>query len=308
MRTFLSTRFLLGTFALLFAILTPFSVMGDQESEKKQPITVETVFYKEISTPPVFKYSGSIGHHGGRVSDSDIETVLVWADGTIAWKVGPDEKQRWASYWYQTSIPAEKVEAAIKTITEDFDKYPIKNRPRESRIFNHLAANFSPSIRVYAPADYETMWIEHYWMKYYQENRDVFQSGDRELMLEAFKKMREFRGHDLIVCYYREKLPDAGLAKVETPVENDDEIFKCIEFYVADVEHLLLMEKTILGLLPPTDGLEKTKNDHDTFFRENKIRVDCEIQDNKPQFSYTIITKEEADRFWKEYRKAHPEK
>ena len=308
MQTFLFTRFHLGIFALLFAILAPFSVMGDQESEKKQTLRIDTVYYKEISTPPVFKYSGSRGHHGQWISDSEIEDVLVWADGTIAWQVAPDEKKRWDSYWYQTTIPAEKVEAAIKTITEDFDQYPIKNRPRKSGIFYHLGANYSPSICVYAPADYETMWIENYWMKYYQENRDVFQSGDRKLMLETFKKMVEYRGHDLIVRYYRGALPDAGLAKAETPVENDEEIFKCIEFYVADVEHLLLMEKTILDLLPLTDGLKKTENKHAIFSRENKIRVDCEIQDGKLQFSYTIITKEETDRFWEKYRKASSEK
>ena len=308
MRTFLSTRYLLGTFALLFAILTPFSVMGDQESEKKQTLRVDTVYYKEFSTPPVFKYRGSIGHHGQWISDSEIEDVLVWADGTIVWKIAPDEKKRWDSYWYQTTIPAEKVEAAIKTITDDFDQYPIRNRPRESGIFYHMGANYSPFIYVYAPANYEMMWIEHYWVKYYQENRDVFQSGDRKLILEAFKKMGKYRGHDLIVRYYRGALPDAGLAEIEAPFEDDDEIFKCIEFYVADVEHLLLMEKTILDLLPATEGLEKTENDHDIFFRENNIRVDCEINDGKPRFHYTIITKKEADRFWGEYRKAHSEK
>jgi hypothetical protein len=253
----------------------------------------------------VLDYSGSRGHHGQWVSNSDIENVMVWVDGTIVWKVAPDKERRWISYWYQTTIPVEKVEAAIQTISENFDKYPIKNRPRESRIFHRLDVNSSPIVRVYTPADYETLWVDHYWMDLFKENQETFQSGDRDLMLKKFKEMGDYRQYDRIVDYYRDVLPDAGLAKFGTPVDNDEEIFKCMEFYVADIEHLFLMEKTILDLLPPTEKLEKTKHGSDTFSHANFIRIDCDTQDGKPEFRYTMMTEKEADEYRAERRKAY---
>ena len=300
-----TTLFVCGISAILFAVAATRPVFCDQGSKEKQPFAVGYIVMQKNSTPPVFDYSGSRGHHGNRILDSSVEYVMVWADGTIACKVAPNEKERWASYWYQTTIPVEKVEAAIQTITEDFEKYPVKNRPRESRIVNRIDASSSPLVRVYAPTNYEYLWVDHYWMKLYKENRETFQSGDRDLMLKKFKEMGDYRQYDRIVDYYRCVLPDAGLAKFGTPVDNDEEIFKCMEFYVADIEHLLLMEKTILDLLPLIEELEKSKHESDTFSHTNFIRIDCDTQDGKQEFRYTMMTEKEADEYRAERRKAY---
>ena len=285
--------------------------LGKQDPQAETAIG--RVYYSPMTDRtdlPVLQYRCSRGHHGQYLPDSgEIESVYIWEDGTIAWEVSP-EIRRSNTRIYQTTIPAEKVEAAIQKIAESFSKYPTENRLRWYSPTLRLGANYSPSIDVHSVQHYENYGTDHLLMTFYQENREVLQSGDNKAILkvikgvgDAFPKgtvsadgkytglppayMFDYRG---LVEYYREELPHAGLSKKGNRVYGDEELLKAVKLYVADTEHLLFAVETILALVPPTEGLTGERPSYD--WDSHDFTVEMEVKDGKAKFFYVLIPPE----------------
>jgi hypothetical protein len=235
---------------------------------------------------PVLLYRQRRGHHGQRISDSDLDAVFIWKDGTVAWRVIPYQ-------WYQATIPVEKLEVAIQGIAESFANYPVKDRSRRTFIILGIGANYSPSITAHASQHYErSNMCDRLW-RLYLENREEFQSGDDETILETIKRETRYR---TLVEHYRRELPNAGLSEQRTSVFSDEEVLKVARLFAADAEHLLLMEKKILELLSIAKGLEVKRLGITILdIRGQHVHVEREINDGKSEFFYTIISERERD-------------
>ena len=300
--------------AVLVTIVFKYEIAsGEQESEKRYPYTATWFHYSDDRTDlPVLYYRNSRGHFGEWISDSNIEKILIWGDGMIAWNTVPG-KQRAVAGRYQSTVPVEKVEAVVMAITRDLIEYPAKNRPRQQSIIFRLDAQFSPAIQVHSSQHYESFSMDYLLWKFYKENREVFQSGDNDTILDTIKGIGElfpkgkvspdgkytglppafmfdFRG---LAEYYRTILPQAGLSEKGNPDFSDEEILKCVEFYAADVEHLLLMEEKILELLPPQESWEtqRLKKNYETKFYY--FLVERGVKEGKLQFFYSPVSEEE---------------
>lgn len=281
---------------LVFAVFAVGVVWGEQESNPKKRLVGYALFYysDDRTDLPVLKYRSSRGHHGGWISDSDIGEIFIWMDGTIAWNVAPKEK-RYDSRWYQTTIPVEKVEAAVREITESFAKYPADNRHRRTSMILGIDASYSPSIAVLSSQHYESFCVDNYLWEFYKKNRELLQTGDDETRVETIAKIKNFawKQNDLVE-HYRWRFPDAGFSEKRNPVYREEEILKCVEFLNADMEHGLLMEKKILELLPSVEGLEakKIKTQKRDFF------VECERKDGKDEFFYPPMSESEKKKIF----------
>ncbi len=279
------------------------AIVRAEEPKSETRSFVDTSHYRVVNDktiPPVFDYSGPRGHHGQRISKQPIESVIAWADGTIAWQVMKDGDW-YPDGWYHSTIPAEKVEKAVQAIVESFGKYPVKNRPHDEAIWFRLGVNYSPHIRVMAPDLYEDLWMDDFLLRHYIEKRGDFQSGDEEKMIHAMMELNgpfvKFTG---IIDHYREHISDAGLAPKGEKKYSDEEVKKCAELFAADAEHLLLMEKQVLDLVPSHEGL--TPKDRD--YKSQDVKVEQETTDGqkptKRRFIYSLITEEERKEIWEE--------
>ena len=302
-------KFFLLAGVLVFAISTKDSAWGEQASEPGQ--TYITNFYQytaERSDVPVLCYSQRIGHHGQRIADSDIEKVFIWKDGTIDWQVSPKEK-RWDYQWYRASIPAEKVDAALQEIADNFAKYPVKDRVRGTFDTLRLGANYSPHIKVFDSRHYQSSMMDDSLWTFYLKNRDVLQSEDNKAILKTVKGefqpriINPFAGPYLAPAYsfdyrgvvenYRSRYPGIGLSKLEARAYRDEEILKCATLFAADAEHLFLMEKKILELFALTEDTEVQKLD----IRPGQleildVHVERKIKEGKSEFFYSRISRE----------------
>ena len=301
------TRFFLIAIASILAMLTQGNVFGEQEPQARTTVgRTGFIQVNERTDLPVLQYRGSRGHHGQFLPDSgEITEVNIWQDGTIVWQIEP-EIRRDNRRIYQATIPVEQVEAAVQKIAESFADYPVENRPRRSGIFFRLGANYSPTITIHSSQHYELLWVDHILWTFYQEHREVLQSGDNEAILTIIKGIGgfppgrinedgtytglhpaykfDYRG---LVEYYREKQPNAGLSERGNRVYGDEEILKAVNFYVADVKHLLLAVETILALVPSTEGLEGTRP---TFgWGSSRFTVEMAINDGKAEFFYILL-------------------
>jgi hypothetical protein len=287
--------FLLIAAVLVFAIVAKDSALSEQTSEPRKTYALD--FFSHTSEHPgvpVLQYSQSRAHHGGWIvgDDTNIDEIVIWKDGTIAWSIaGNDRHYRNPTHWYQTTIPVEKVEAALREIAESFAKYPIKDRPRLPHIFFRLGANYSPSIRVRDARHFESLRMDHQLWQIYQMNREGFQSGDNALILGIIKAGLPFNYEVVLMGYYGARLRQAGLFERRDPVASDEEILKCVALFTADAEHLLLMEKKILELLPSHEGLQARRINR----RSRHILVEREINDGKSEFFYSQISERERD-------------
>jgi len=185
-------------------VLTLGTSSAEETSKPRHSYNTIYVYFTEPHTePPVLSYHCSGGHHGQWISDSDIERIYIWKDGNIAWKVAPaknnDGRFRFNIHWFQTTIPAEKVEAAVQEIMVDFAKYPTKMRPLESRISFAVDSNSSPSVQVASSQLYSYMWIDHFWWKFYKENQEIFRGNDKEAILKTIKAVDRRGGYKGLV-------------------------------------------------------------------------------------------------------------
>lgn len=290
---------------LIAVVFTTGMGVCEEATNLRHEYTTALFFYSDERTDmPVFCYRCSSGHHGQWISDSELKTILIWSDGTIAWEIAPKEK-RYDTRWYQTTVPAEKIEAAVKEITESFAKYPVKNRLRRGGMTLRLGANHSPSIAVYSSQHYENFMTDILLWEFYKENRETLQSGDDETIVETIAKVGGFPSGKInpdgtytglhpaymfdyrsLIEAYREKFPDAGLSEKRNPVYKEEEILKCMELFKADMEHIFLVEKKILDLLPATEGLQAKKLDT----KSRYFLVEREIKDGKSEFFYSPMT------------------
>ena len=292
------TKFYLIAITLVFAIAAKGSASDEQTSEPRKTFTTTSYSHTgEQTDMPVLRYGQRRGHHGQWIAgdDTNIEEILIWKDGTIVWHVVGDDRTllRFATHTYQTTIPAEKVEAALRDIAESFAKYPVKDRPWESRIFFSLGANSSPSLTVRDSRHYGSMWMDDWLLRFYQHNREIFQSNDTKTIVATIKRgiPSHYNGHRGFVQYYREAQPNAGLSGLRFPFYSDAEILKCVRLWAADAEHLLLMERKVLDLLPFTEGLTRTAKQRDT--QTQYLHVEREIKDGKSEFFYSRVSERE---------------
>ena len=284
------TRFFLIVTLLMTAVVMSESIFSEENTEQRYHGTTTWFRYHEDDTDlPVLCYYCSSGHHFPWISESRIERIFIWKDGTVAWSVHPEKS--FALHLYQTTIPVEKIEAAVMEIARDSAKFPSKGRPRSQGIAFRLGADYSPTIRVHSQIHFESLWVDHYLMKFYQNNQEVFQSGDNEAILKTLKTMGGFVSYKGLVDYYR-RLPQAGLSEKSNPEYSEEEILKCAAFYVADIEHLLLMEAKILELLPSTEGLEPKEIDYNKN-KSYRFLVEWGIKEGNLQFFYSPISESE---------------
>jgi hypothetical protein len=293
---------------LIFAISVKNSVWAEQASEPRQ--TYITNFFQytdERPDVPVLYYTQRRGHHGQRIADSEIDKVFIWKDGTIDWST------RLGFQWHRATIPAEKVDAALQEIAESFAKYPVKDRIRGSFSTLRLGANYSPRIKVFDSRHYQSVGMDDQLWTFYLANRDVLQSDDNEAILRIVKG--EFRPRVInpadglylspsysfdyrgVVEHYRSRFTGIGLSEPGTRTYADEEILKCALLFVANAEHLLVMEKKIMELLALTEGLEVEKLD----IRPGgvdilNVHVEREVKDGKSEFFYSRISREEHNR------------
>ena len=338
----MAPRFLLIAAALTVAVFTNGTGCCEEPSEQRHSYTTASLRWLEDCTElPVLQYRSSRGHFGEWISDSNIDEIFIWKDGTIAWSVLPEGKSRTGIVWYHSTVPAEKVESAVQEITEDFAKYPSEKRLRRHSIVFRLDAQSSPGIEVYSQHHYEFFWVDFLLWKFYKENREVLLSDDTEAIINTIKGVGgfppgkinadgtytglhpawkfDYRG---LVEYYRDIQPHAGLSAPQTADYGDEEILKCVEFYIADVGHLMLMEKKILDLLSSTDGLEAEKiftrslfdalsvegrtqlgmTPESRFMIWHNFHVEREIKEGKSEFFYSPITEKEKEKIWETLR------
>ena len=302
-------KLFLLTGVLIVAISAKDSVLAEQASEPRQ--TYITNFYQytaERSDVPVLCYTQRHGHHGGTLGDSNIEKIFIWKDGTIDWRT-----IRYPFQWHRATIPAEKVDTALQEIAESFTRYPAEDRIRGSFKLLRLGANYSPHIKVFDSRHYQSFWMDDQLWTFYLKNREVFQSGDNEAILTAVKGefqprvinpaggpylapaySFDYRG---VVEHYRSSLPQAGLSKPDTRTYRDEEILQCASLFVADAEHLFVMEKKIMELLALTEGLEVKKLDTRPGDVENySVHVEREVKDGRSEFFYSRISRDEHNK------------
>ena len=290
-------------FTLLFVLGFALPAFCEEEAaETRKPFTSIWFHYiNESGEPPVLWYYGSMGHHANRIPDSGVHEICIWKDGTVAWSVFRD-KETLLSDWYQATIPVEDVEAALEEIMADYAKHPLETRQRKRDIAFRsgpvfmLGMNYSPRIHVCASRHFETLSMDYAMWRFYKDNREVLQSGDDEAILKAVKiteeksnpfTMIDYRG---MVEHYRKMQAGEDPAKSSERVLecSDEEVLKCATMFTADVEHLFLIEKKMLDLLPPTEGLEKKKPD-----MKGNLLIEVEMNEGKPEFFYSPITEEQ---------------
>ena len=308
-------------FLIAFAMIFVFISAG---CEQQQTYTTAVYLYSPPnlrSDVPVLVYEPSRGHFGGKI-DSNIDKVFIWKDGTLVWCMIP-EGERYGTQWYRATIPVEKIEAALQEIALNFAQYPVENRPRELNIIFRIDASYAPSIGVYSAQHYERSYlsVDYKLFKFYKENRKVFQSGNGEAILKTIKavgdefpqdKINE-NGHYVglhpawkfdykgLVLHYWAKLPHAVWPENYDSIYSDTEILKCAALYTADMEHLLLMEKRILDLLPSHEGLKAKKLNTVTRY----VHVEQQVKEGNKEFSYSHISKRKADTIWKKMHEEH---
>ena len=280
-----------------------------QENEARQKVGSGLFFYvKECSEPPILQYRCSSGHFGGNLSDSDIDKIFIWKDGTVAWEVTP--KDRSWDRWYQSKIPVEKVEAAIKEIAEDFARYPSKDRSLFGFVIFRIDASYSPHIEVHSSRHHESLGLDFLLWKFYKENRDVLRSDDNEAILKTIKSVGNFTPGKVdkdgkytglhpawmfdykgLVNYYEHQQSQDKKAEIRKTDFSDEEILRAVAFYVADAEHLLMMEKKILDLLPSREGLKRKELETVSHYFD----VEREIKDGKSEFFYVPTPEKESN-------------
>lgn len=292
--------------AILFFSSLLFLVSGcasTAQPDPEQRRIIDTTSYQvvnEKSEPPVFEFHNRRGHHGQRISDSPIDKILVWQDGTIAWEIAGKDVFDYDTHWFQTVIPAEKVDQVVKDIVESFKNYPAENRPLGTRMFFRLGANFSPTITVMVADLYEFFWMDDCLYGYYRKNREGFQSENPDTVIEILKGMdNAFIDHTGLVSYYRAELPQVDWGAHEEKKISDDVLLKCAALFTADAEHLWLMEKRIFDLVPSVHDLKPIEPE----YKSQNVKVEQEIKDGRRRFYYSPITKEEDEKIWEELRK-----
>jgi hypothetical protein len=269
-------KYLLSLTVILVVCLSS-AILHAQENQPRESYeTTSFSFTKERSDVPVLQFHCSRGHHGQWLSDSEIETILIWKDGTIAWKIAPkkdgDPFRFGTTHWYQSTIaaegkitPAERVEAAVREIAENFAKNPTGNGTRLQRggkMNYYPGEHFPESINVWGSQHNERMSVQYAELKFYKENRKIFQSDDNKSIAETFGSIKSL-GWDYknLMEGYRERFPNAGLSAKGTPTYREEELLKYAKLYTADMEHYLLMEKKILDFLPSLEGLKPKEPD-----------------------------------------------
>jgi len=230
----------------------------------------------------------------------------------VAWSIVPSPERLYEILWYQATIPVEKIETAVREITDSFAKYPAKNRQIRTFITIRLGANYSPHIDINSSQHFESFGMDNDLMEFYIKNRETFQSGNEEAILETIRAVRgglppgttspdgSYIGpHPAymfnfkhLVGYYRREYPQAELAEIGTTVYSDEELLKCAALYTADVEHLLFAEKRILDLLPSTKGLTPKNLKMEGHY----FRIESETKGDETEFFYRPITEEEWKR------------
>ena len=291
----------IATFTL--AVFLQYTAFAEQESNTRKTLDTAYVVHPIKRTdPPVLTYECGISHHGIIILEpgSNLVKIFVWKDGMIVWGVRSSN----STLWYQTTIPVEKVEAAVQEIAENYAEYPVKDRPTWTSIILSLGASFSPSIAVYSSHHYESFGMEKSLREFYMKNQEVFQSDNEEAILETIKSLsgglspgkigpngKYIGPHPMymfdfqnLVAYYREKYPQGGLAEKGTEVYSNEELLKCAALYTADVEHLLFAEKTIIDLLPSKEGI-KPKYLKST---GRDFIIEYETKDGKTEFFYKL--------------------
>ena len=313
--TLLNKRFFPVAAILLLAVLAGATAFGEEASEQRRSVALSHYTFSDArSDAPVLNYQGSRSHYGWLMvvteDRSDILRLMIWKDGTIVWLTSPEAN---VSHWYHVTVPAEKVEAALREITDDFAKYPSKGRERQSRLVFRLNSNYSPEVTILTPEHFEKCYADILTKNFYQENRDIFLSGDQEAILNLLKSMSSdgFSGFDdkldyrQFVRFYRDKRP---LAKWSEPIRpemkrtetgyrifpmttdySDEDILKCAALLTADFEHLLLMEQKISDLLPPREDWEAKQLDEKGYC----IHVERVTQDGKSEYQYTQVSDDE---------------
>ena len=280
---------------LLFLTVHLSRAEGKQEFPSRTVIG-QTWFYPmtDRTDLPVLTYRCSRGHYAEYLSDSgEIDEIAIWKNGMIAWKVSP-EIRRDNTRIYQTTIPVEKVEAAVQKIAESYAKYPMKNRPERAVMILRLGQHSSPSVQVHASQHYETASANYDLLHFYKRNRVIFLSDNNKAKIATFKKIGGNRGmfhYKDIVNTYRGRFPNEGLSKENNPLYLNKEILTCIEIYKADTEHLLLAVEIILALVPSTEGLtgeRPTYGDSHDFTVEMAIK-NGDGKDGKAEFFYIPI-------------------
>ena len=182
------SKFILVIATFTFGVFLQCMAFCEQESSTRKILDTTIVDHPINRTDiPVLSYRCSMSHHGIEIlkPSSNIARICVWKDGMIAWRVGRSSKT-----WYQTIIPAEKVESVVREITEEFANYPAKNRPRWTSIIFSMGANASPRIKVYSSQHYESFGMDKSLLEFYMKNRKIFQSGDEEAILETITAVR----------------------------------------------------------------------------------------------------------------------
>ncbi len=260
---------------LALAVFMRDAGLGAQENQPRHEIDWDTFSdIKKRSERLVLEYRCSRGHFGGRITDSNIDEVFVWKDGMIVWSVAKEKEPR-PDLFYKSSIPPEKVETVVKEIAEDFAEYPSQKRPWMASIIFRIDASYSPSVEVSSPSHSEFMWMDNILWEFYKENRKVLRSDDKDAIIKTIKKVSgiplgkvdadgkytgihpawtfDYKG--LVNHYEREQSQDKKAETRKTEF-TDEEILRAVAFFVADAEHLLLMEKKILDLIPFRDGLK----------------------------------------------------
>ena len=288
----------------LVVVFTFASACWGQESEARQTYTTSYRYWyaPKRSDVPVLQYQSSRGHHGNRSQELGIDEVLIWKDGTIVWSIASDKI---LPQWYQAIIPVEKMEAAIQEIALDFANHPLKHKQRGRISSSRRETGYSPSITVCSSHHYEGFGMDSDMFFFYNANREIFQSGDNKAILKTIKTFGSSFSRELskkpsedcisLVQYYHQW-------NKKNLVFGDAKILKCAALYTADVEHLLLMQKKILDLVPPQKGLEvkelgmRTYSMEELMESEHCVHVEREIREGKSKFFYSLVSDEKE---WK---------
>ena len=272
------------------------SVQSDESDDGKRRV-VDTSSYRIVNgkaEPPILQYRGPRGHHGQRITDNSVESVMIWADGTIAWEVlsDTDQRFRYPDGYYVSTIPVEKVEKAVKAIVASSKKHPVENRPSHTGAFYRLGAHYSAGIDVWTPELYAHSWMDYDLLSFYKKKRDLFLSDDMKAKIQALKDLNIVGMPRLgLVNYYRATYPHIGLRKERDENYSDEEIKKCAELFTAECEHLILMDEQILALVPSHKGLKPKKRDYKTQY----VKVERETVDGKRRYVYSLISEKEYD-------------
>ena len=279
--------FCLTVIAVIVTFTMNFLALGQQTPTMNKNVNTSVFHYPptiELAAPPVLEYRCARGHHGNWISDSDIDTVFVWEDGTVIWSVAPEGAGliRFGTHWYQAAIPPEKVKIAVQAIMLSFAKYPDKNRSRQSSIRLGVSESSSPAVRVHSSQHYESIQMDFRLLNFYREQREYFQSGNDRVISSTLKTMTSphYRG---LLNYYK--------AKRIAFSYREEEVIRCAAHFIADAEHILMMEQAVLNLLPSREGLE-AKNYGPMELKKREFQVTSTIKNEESKFFYSPIPAE----------------